>query len=277
MTTGGNADAAAFVWPQVRPLAPGATLRWLRAGWADFAAMPAPSLFFGIVLAGMGFLLTRFFGGAVGIALTTGFLLVGPFLAIGLYELSRQRESGRPPRLSAALVAWKANFPAVSFFALALTLLLAVWIRVSVVVVALFFPDGRIDWTDPEVWIFAASYTLAGSGLAIFVFATTSLSLPLLLDRRDMDPVTAAIVSFAALRRNFMPMLGWAATIVALTAAGFASGCLGLAVTVPLIGHMTWHAYRESIAPLGDPAAPLGDPAAPPDLPETTHSAPSTG
>lgn len=251
--TGGNAAGGAtpFVWPAVRPLGGGAVLRWLRAGWGDLAAMPGRSLFFGIVLAAMGFLLTRFFGGAVGIALTTGFLLVGPFLAIGLYELSRQREGGRPPRLSSALVAWKTNFPAVSFFALALTLLLAVWIRVSVVVVALFFPDGRIDVSDPDVWIFGASYAIAGSGLAIFVFATTSLSLPLLLDRRDMDPVTAAIVSFTALRTNFLPMLGWAATIVVLTAAGFASWCLGLAVTVPLIGHMTWHAYRESIAPMG--------------------------
>lgn len=239
----------AFVWPQVKPLAPGALRRWLAAAWADLAAAPVPSLFYGGALALMGFLLTRYFGGAVGIALTTGFLLVGPFLAIGLYELSRQRERGERVRLAPSLVAWKANSPAIGFYALALTLLLAVWIRVSVVVVAIAFPAGRIDWTSPDTWVFAAAYAVAGGALALFVFATSSLSLPLLLERRDMDTISAAIVSFSALRTNFRPMLAWAACIVALSAAGFAAYYVGLVVVLPLIGHMTWHAYRESVAP----------------------------
>lgn len=242
----GSAEQS-FVWPQIRPLAPGALRRWLAAGWADLAAAPGPSLFYGAALALMGFLLTRHFGGAVGIALTTGFLLVGPFLAIGLYELSRQRERGEPVRLAPSLVAWRANVPAIGFYALALTLLLAVWIRVSVVVVAIAFPHGRGDWTSPDTWVFAAFYAAAGGALALFVFATSSLSLPLLLERRDMDTITAAIVSFSALRRNLPVMLAWAACIVALTAAGFALYCVGLIVALPLIGHMTWHAYRESV------------------------------
>lgn len=244
-------EADTFVWPQVRPLAPGALRRWLAAGWADLAAAPGPSLFYGAALALMGFLLTQYFGGAVGIALTTGFLLVGPFLATGLYELSRRRERGEPARLAPSLVAWKANVPAIGFYALALTLLLAVWIRVSVVVVALSFPEGRIDWASPDTWAFTAAYAAAGGALALFVFATSSLSLPLLLDRPDMDTISAAIVSFNALRTNFTPMLAWAACIVAFTAAGFAAFYVGLVVALPLIGHMTWHAYRESVAPRG--------------------------
>ena len=241
-----------FVWPRVNTLAPGAFRRWLLAGWADLRGAPAASMFYGVVFAVMGFLLTRYFEGAVGIALTTGFLLVGPFLSLGLYDISRQRETGQRVRLAPTLTAWKSNSPALGFYALVLTLLLAVWIRVSVVVVALFFPDGRIDWTVPEVWLFVAAYMAAGSGLAIFVFATTSLSLPMLLDRRDMDTITAAIVSFNALRTNFVPMLTWAASIVVLAGLGFATYCVGLIVAVPLIGHMTWHAYRESIAPNGN-------------------------
>jgi len=246
-----NRAEPAFVWPKVNTLAPGAVRRWLVAGWADLTAAPVASLFYGVVLAAMGLLLTRFFEGAVGIALTTGFLLVGPFLCVGLYAISRQRESGQRVRLAPTLTAWSANSPAIGFYALALTLLLAVWIRVSVVVVALFFPDGRISWASPEVWMFAAAYTAAGSGLALFVFATTSLSLPLLLDRRDIDTISAAIVSFNALRTNFIPMLTWAATIALLAGLGFATYCVGLVVAVPLIGHMTWHAYRETISPLG--------------------------
>jgi uncharacterized membrane protein len=244
-------EESAFAWPSVNTLAPGAVRRWMAAAWHDLAAAPAPSLFYGAVLALMGFLLTQHFGGAVGIALITGFLLVGPFLAIGLYDISRRREAGEPVRLGATLVAWKANFPAIGFYALALTLLLAVWIRVSVVVVALFFPDGRIDWAAPEAWAFAAAYAAAGAGLALFVFATAALSLPLLLDRRDMDTISAAIVSFNALRGNPAQMLAWAATIVVLTAAGFATMFVGLVVALPLVGHMAWHAYRETIAPYG--------------------------
>jgi uncharacterized membrane protein len=95
--------------------------------------------------------------------------------------------------------------------------------------------------------VFAAAYLAAGSALALFVFATSSLSLPLLLDRGDMDAISAAIVSFTALQRNFVPMLGWAAFIVALAAAGFATFFVGLVVGLPLIGHMTWHAYREAV------------------------------
>jgi uncharacterized membrane protein len=244
-------DEERFVWPRVRRPAPGALRRWFAAGWADLAAAPGPSLFYGTALAIMGLLLTRFFGGAIGIALTTGFLLVGPFLAIGLYELSRQRERGEPQRLAPSLVAWRANFPSIGFYALGLTLLLAVWIRVSVVVVALSFPEGRIDWSAPDTWVFAAAYAAAGGALALFVFATSSLSLPLLLDRRDLDTISAAIVSFNALRANFATMLAWAACIVVLTAVGFATLHAGLAVVLPLIGHMTWHAYRESIDPGG--------------------------
>jgi len=244
-------DEAPFDWPRVRRLAPGALRRWFAAGWTDLAAAPGPSLFYGAALALMGLALTRYFGGAVGIALTTGFLLVGPFLAIGLYELSRRRERGEPQRLAPSLLAWRANLPSIGFYALVLTLLLAVWIRVSVVVVALSFPEGHIDWGSPETWVFALAYATAGGALALFVFATSSLSLPLLLDRRDMDTISAAIVSFNALRANFATMLAWAACIVALTAVGFATYFVGLVVVLPLIGHMTWRAYRESIEPGG--------------------------
>lgn len=249
MAGGTERPEQAFVWPRVNTLAPGAVRRWLAAGWADLVAAPAASLFYGLVLAAMGFALTRFFAGAVGIALTTGFFLVGPFLCVGLYEISRLREAGQPVRLAATLLAWKANLASIGFYAVALTLLLAVWIRVSVVVVALFFPDGSVDWGSAEAWMFALAYAAAGSGLAVFVFATTSLSLPLLLDRRDMDTISAAIVSFNALRTNFLPMMTWAASIVLFAGLGFATWCVGLVVALPLVGHMTWHAYRESIVP----------------------------
>ncbi len=242
-----------FVWPLVRAIGMDAPWRWLRKAFADLRAAPAASLFYGTVLALMGFLLTRYYAGAVGLAFTTGFLLVGPFLVIGLYDISRRRERGEALRLAPTLAAWRANAPAIGFYALILTLTLAVWIRVSVVLVALFYPDGVPNVAEllhtPDAWAFLLAYAGAGGGLALLVFATSAVSLPMLLDRRNMDVISAMIVSFNVLRRNFAPMMLWAAIIVALIGLGFASWYVGLVVAVPLIGHGAWHAYREAVEP----------------------------
>jgi len=250
-------DTPPFVWPQVRAVGRDAPRRWLRKGFADLRAAPAASLFYGAVLALMGFLLTRYYAGAVGLAFITGFLLVGPFLVIGLYDISRRRERGEPPRLAPTLAAWRENAPAIGFYALILTLSLAVWIRVSVVVVALFFPDGVPSGAEflaelarsPEAWVFVLAYSAAGAVLALLVYATSAVSLPMLLDRGNMDIISAMIVSFNVLRLNFAPMMLWGATIAVLTGLGFASWYLGLVVTLPLIGHGAWHAYRETVEP----------------------------
>ncbi|MDX1374604.1 MAG: DUF2189 domain-containing protein [Burkholderiales bacterium] len=255
MTEPAERDAP-FAWPRVRVIDARAPWRWLRRGWEDLRAAPAPGLFYGAVLAAMGFALTRYYAGAVGIALTTGFLLVGPFLAIGLYEVSRRREQGASVALAPTLTAWKANFASIGFYALILTLSLAVWIRVSVVVVALFFPDGTPTLVEflaelgrsPDAWAFLLAYVAAGGALALFVFATSAVSLPMLLDRVEMDVVSAMIVSFNVLRTNLHPMLLWGAIVVMLTALGFASLYVGLIVALPVIGYGTWHAYRETVA-----------------------------
>ena len=257
MTDAPPRTEAAFAWPKVRAFGTDAPWRWLAKGVADLRGAPAASLFYGAVMAVMGLLLTHYYAGAVGLALTTGFLIVGPFLAIGLYDVSRRRERGERVTLAPTLMAWKANVAAIGFYALILTLSLAVWIRVSVVVVALFFPDGTPTLVEfiaelgrsPEPWGFLLAYAAAGAGLALLVFATSAVSLPMLLDREKMDCVSAMIVSFNVLRRNFRPMVLWGAIVVVLTALGFASLYLGLIVALPVIGHATWHAYRETVAP----------------------------
>lgn len=252
---GSSQAQEAFAWPAVRTVGSEAPWRWLRAGWQDLRAAPGPSLFYGVVLALMGFVLTRYSAGAAGLAFVTGFFLVGPFLAVGIYELSRRRAMGEPQVLGPTLFAWKANFPAIGFYALILMLSLAIWIRVSVVVVALFFPQGVPTWEavsqqllrSPDPWVFLFAYLAAGSGIALMVFATSAVSLPMLLDRQRMDTISAMIVSFNVLRANFRTMLLWGAIIVVLVAAGFASFYLGLVLVLPLIGHASWHAYRETV------------------------------
>jgi uncharacterized membrane protein len=243
--------------PAVRAVDTRAPWRWLAAGWEDLRAAPGPSLFYGAVLATMGFLLTHSPGkGAVELAFLTGFLIVGPFLLMGLYDISRRVRRGERVMLGPTLTAWQANVPAIGFYALILALLLAVWIRISIVVVALFFEGAapsigalaRSALDSPDTLAFVAVYAAAGAGFALLVFATSAVSLPLLLDRPQTDTVTAMIVSFNAVRTSFRPMLLWAAIVVALTAAGFATFYLGLVVALPLVGHATWHAYRDVVA-----------------------------
>src|SRR5262245_19691065 len=207
-------------------------MRWLARGWDDLRATPVPSLFYGVVLALMGWVIGRFFShAAYELAFVTGFLLVGPFLAMGLYDISRRRSRGEPVRLAPALTAWRANLPAIGFYALILALLMALWVRVSVVVVALFFEGGmptvqtlgRDILAAENGLFFLAAYGAAGAGFALLVFATSVVSLPMLLDRDQMDTLTAMITSFSAVRLNLGPMLLWAALIVTLTTIGFAT------------------------------------------------------
>jgi uncharacterized membrane protein len=204
----------------------------------------------------MGAVLGHYFGeAAYELAFATGFLLVGPFFAMGMYDISRRRDRGLPVRLLPTLTAWRANVPAIGFYAVILALLMAVWIRVSVVVVALFFEGGMpnaatlvTDLAESENGLFfLLAYAAAGFGFALLVFSTSVISLPMLLDRENMDTLTAMITSFNALRLNFGPMLLWAAIIVALVVAGFATFYVGLMVVVPWIGHATWRAYRETV------------------------------
>jgi uncharacterized membrane protein len=245
-------------FPEVRTVGMDAPVRWLRSGWADLRKAPVPSLFYGVVLTAMGFALAHAPGsGAVELALVTGFLLVGPFLLMGLYDIANRVRRGEDVMIGPTMTAWRANFQSIGFYAIILALLLAVWIRISIVVVALFFegtpPSAASLLADvaasPEALTFVAAYAAAGFGFALFVFATSVVSLPMLYDRPQMDTLTAMISSFNALRLNFWPMLLWGAIIVVLTGLGFATYYAGLVVVLPLVGLATWHAYRDVVAP----------------------------
>lgn len=251
-----EADPFAGSYPEPRVVGLGAPFRWVAAGWADLRRAWPCSLFYGVTLAGMGWVLVHYLAaGPVALALLTGFLLVGPLVATGLYALSRSLEHGERCAFVASLTAWRVNLTSFSFFGAILALLLAVWIRVSVVVVALFF-DGPMPHlatlvadllAAPEgVW-FLLAYAAAGFGFAALVFSVSVVSLPMLLDRPRCDTMTAVITSARVLLANRGPLLVWAAIIVALTAAGFATASIGLALTLPLIGHATWHAYRALV------------------------------
>jgi uncharacterized membrane protein len=248
-------------FPVVRSgLAPSAPLGWLRLGWDDFRASGSASLFYGACFAVAGILLVLALRHATHLvaAVTTGFMLLGPFLGMGLYELSRRRERGEPLVLSASLTVWRRNLPAIGLFSLIVIVLYLIWARASVVTFALFYQGGLptlegllAELARFENVEFMIAYLLVGGFFAGLVFSFSVVAIPLMLDR-DQDTVTAMLASFIAVVRNVPAMLVWGLLIVVLTVLGFATAFIGLLVTMPLAGHATWHAYRALIEPARD-------------------------
>lgn len=245
-------------FPPINPIPLLRPLRWIALGWRDLCATRGKSLFYGLVFAGMGLLLNLVLGHAPAYlsALICGFLLLGPFLALGLYDLSRrleQQQAGLLPTLFAIQGRWSN----IGVLALALAVVMMVWARASLIVFALFYNRGMpsvegflLQLLSVDNLRFIAVYFFVGALFAGLVFAISWVSIPLMLDR-DTDAVTAIIISIGALLKNIPAALVWGVLIIAGTALGFVSGYLGLIVTMPLIGHATWHAYRDVVGPAG--------------------------
>ena len=243
---------------RVRAVGAEEPFRWLTAGWADFRAAPMASIALGLMVVAAGALLT------VGLAasglfyliapLMVGFMLVGPALTVGYYALSRDREAGRAPSLAAAVAAWRGNPGAILGLGLALVAFLVLWMRFAALIFAIFFPYSMMDVQallnatlfTLEGLSFLFVGTLVGGVMAAIAFAAGAFSLPMLLDRRA-GLLEALVTSVVAVVLNARTMALWAALVVLFTGAGLVLGYVGLAVTLPLIGHASWHAYRAVI------------------------------
>lgn len=236
--------------------------RWLLAGWRDMRAAPGIALFYGVCFYLMALLLRSVFRSRpeYSMSLASGCLLLGPFLAMGLYDSSRRREAGLVPRLSDSLTCWDRHLGSMGMLVLVLVVLELLWGRASLVVFAVFFDTGMPSTSgvlqallSPQNWAFVAVYTTVGGVFAALVFALSVVSLPMILDR-DTDALSAAITSLRVVRANGVVMLLWGALITAMVALSLGWGGLGLLLAGPLLGHASWHAYRASLRPL---AAPL--------------------
>lgn len=186
--------------------------------------------------------------------LAAGFMFVAPALAICFYDISRRLERGEKVRFGAVAFAWKPNISQIAGMGLVMMLFQLAWIRFATLLFALFFGPDPAGWdrfieallfsTDGLPFLIVG--TLSGGILAVLAFAIGVTAFPMLLDR-DVGTATAIATSMRAAIVNWRVMTGWAALIVMFTAAGIATGCLGLIVTMPLIGHASWHAYREMV------------------------------
>lgn len=232
-----------------------APFEWLRLGWDDLRASGLASLFYGFCFAVGGLFFFLAFRHAVQLltALTTGFMLIGPFLAIGLYEISRRRELGEKPSLKDTLAVWRCNLSGNGIYSLILVIFYLVWARASMVAFALFYQGGMptvenfitqiLEFDNLE---FLLVYLAIGGFFAILVFALSVVSIPMMLDHNE-DTITAMLASAIAFIRNLPVMLVWAALIGVLGLIGVATAFIGHIVLMPLIGHATWHAYRALI------------------------------
>jgi uncharacterized membrane protein len=243
----------------------------LRLGWEDFKAIPSHAIMLCVIYPVLGFVLFRLVLGysvlPLLFPLAAGFALIGPFAALGLYELSRRRERGEEAAAWDAVHVLRApSFGAMFELGMLLFILFGVWIvAADAIYIATFgqapaasIPDfaARV-LTTPEGW----SLIIVGCGVG-FLFAVLALcvsvvSFPLMLDRHA-TAIDAIQTSLRVAMKNPLPMAVWGLIVAALLMIGSLPFFVGLAVVVPVLGHATWHLYRKAVEP--DPNPPQEQP-----------------
>ena len=250
---------AGFRIPAIAKVPADRPWRWLASGYIDMWRAPSVSLLYGAVFTlatgAMAWGLTIFGMQALILSLCGGFLLLGPMFAVGLYETSRRLENNERPNLIAALSAIGSAKGQISFMGVILLILYLAWVELALILFMLFM--GPIDLPPMEQFIQSLLFTRPGLGLlvvgtavgailAITAFAISTVSIPFLLVER-VDAVTAVLTSLRACRENWRAMALWAVLIAATIALGIATLGLGLIFAFPLIGHATWHTFRDLI------------------------------
>ncbi|MFG6466888.1 DUF2189 domain-containing protein [Roseateles sp. BYS87W] len=247
-------EPAVEIGPKLQPLALTAPLHWLRQGWRDFMRAPAVSLFFGACFALMGLAVLMVFRHApiYTLALCAGFVLLGPLLCLGLYQVSLRLERAETPTLDDALGAWMANVKQIAIFGFVLLILEMLWGRAALVVFAVSF-DGMPDFAgslhkllSADTLGFVTAYLAVGAVFAGLIFAVSVIAMPLLLDR-DTDAVTAGLASLKLCLTQPLVMLLWGALVTTLVVLAMLPYFAGLLVVGPWLGHSSWHLYRAAL------------------------------
>jgi uncharacterized membrane protein len=252
--------------PSIRRVRPADLIDVLSKGLEDFSAVPSHALFLCVIYPIIGLILA---GLTLGFAivpllypLAAGFALVGPFAALGLYELSRRREAGvSVSALDVFDVLHSPSIGAIAAFGVLLTIIFLVWVALAHAIYVANFgyaPPASIGQFVHDVLFTQAGWNLIVFGNAVgFVFAVAVLmisvvSFPLLLDR-DVGVVVALLTSVRAVLANPLTMALWGLIVAALLFVGSVPFFLGLPVVLPVLGHSTWHLYRKVVEPDPNP------------------------
>jgi uncharacterized membrane protein len=253
MQSTGNAD------PVVRSIAIEDVVEALIRGLRDFQAAPRYGLLFGSLYAAGGLIILACLGALsmtyLVYPLGAGFAIIGPFVALGFYEVSRRQEQAEPITLVSI---WRTvrSRREIAWMAFVTVFVLVVWMYQVRLLLALFLGNAgsfasmgefiRIVLTTNEGLLFLAVGNVIGAALSLILFSLTVVSFPLLLER-DVDFVTAMITSLRAVAASPLPMVGWGVLVAVLLILSALPMFLGLVVTLPVLGHATWHLYRRIV------------------------------
>jgi len=250
-----EATATVKTPPGVRKVAITAPFNWVLRGFQDLKQTPIPSLLYGLTFSIIGVLLIVLAAKNPiwAASLTASFLLLGPFIAVGLYDLSRQIEFGEDPCLLNAVKSLRKNIVGIGIFVVILGFLLMVWMRIAALIAGIYFDNvdlitqgWSVLFTGEHNLEFILFFTFFGFFIAQLVFSISVVSIPMLIHRK-VDVITAISTSLRVVMKNPLPMLVWAILIVTLINTGFLLAIIGLTFTLPIIGHASWHAYRDTV------------------------------
>ena len=225
-----------------------APFRWVSLGWRDFKAAPGPSLIYGAVMLILSYLISflalKFGNLYFLLALMSGFILIGPVIAIGLYSISCQLQEGKKPVLGYCLREGTKHIGNIILFGFMLLVVFLIWARAASMLHVFYPVDTSASLNDFIMFLGLGS--LVGSVFAAIIFCASAFSLPMIMDRK-VDMITAVITSINAVLRNKQVMLLWAMMIVMSVLLSFLTAFIGFVILLPIIGHATWHAYQETI------------------------------
>ncbi len=240
--------------PPIRKTPPAAVLRWIRLGWNDLRRTGWPSLLHGLLLTIASLVIVEItllfwplLPGAV-----SGFLFVGPILSTGLFALSKQLELGKRPRTRDAVDAWRRGSRYLFYLGILLVLAATLWVGITKLIFH-FFVEAEIE--RPLDFLryvvlqgddtFMEWTILAGLVIAL-VYSLTVVSVQLLVDR-DVTTRQALVISLRAVSENPITMFAWALFLLLATTLSIATLMLGFLILYPLMGHASWHVYRELV------------------------------
>jgi len=264
LLVGANAPAPL----EIRRITPADVLQALARGLDDFAAMPSHAVFLCVIYPLIGLCLIAFVSGyallPLAFPIAAGFALIGPFAAIGLYELSRRREAGLDTSSSRAFdVLHSRSIGAIVALGVLLMLIFLVWVAVADAIYVANFgytAPASIAQFASDVFTTSAGWNLimVGTGIgflfAVLVLTISAISFPLLLDR-DVGAAVAVFTSIRVVLANPISMALWGLIVAALLVAGSLPFFLGLTVVMPVLGHATWHLYRKAVVSDAAPRA----------------------
>jgi uncharacterized membrane protein len=230
-------------------------LQWLISGFNDFKSVPGLSLLYGLLFTSLtaGVFLLVMNIPWYSIAYLTGLVVMGPFMASGLYAASRDIQQGRQPSINSSLRQLIKRSTDLALFATLLSLVMAAWVRISALLFAVKFNtlNPSIEaytslFSSSEGWITLSFFVGIGFLLALSVFIISAVAIPMILDK-GVNFITAMQTSYQAVTKNPGPMAIWAAFIVAITAVGMMTAFIGFVVLFPILGYATWHSYRSLV------------------------------